>query len=287
MNPLKKIVYKSLYIPMVGLYISKLLDRRIKPYKKVFFVASTGRSGTGTLYEIFHRLNNVRSFHEPVPLMHDRLMAEKNNEDATRANKTYRRVKSTMMKLDNVGYNCDYYFESNHMFIKSFIDYAVKEFGEKMEIIHLYRDPVLVAKSMYELDTIPGATRLGNKWYLDYRASGNLLQMQEALENDLTHGFYKCLWYYYELEERVKFYKQKYPQIRFHDIATEDLNDKAKVMGLLDALEIEYDEAALNEIVGHKTNTKGSSKVNTLSLEEATAMHETFLKTLQETFGEK
>ena len=270
-----------MYIPFVGKYLTKLLNKYAKPYKKLIFVASTGRSGTGTLHKIFEALRNVRAFHEPVPLMHSRLMYEKNNEDARRAKKTYRRVKSTMIKLDNVGYDCDYYIESNHMFIKSFIDYAFKEYGLNMEIIHLYRDPVLVAKSMYELDTIPGVTRLGNKWYLDYKAAGNLLQMRDVLDSELTHHFYKCLWYYYEVEERVKFYKNKYPQIKFHDIATEDLNNKEKVIALLEALEIEFDPAVLTETIGHKTNTKSSSKVNKLSLEEAQKMHVLFLEALE------
>jgi hypothetical protein len=38
-------------------------------------------------------------------------------------------------------------------------------------VLHLRRDPVSVARSLYELNTIPGVEEGGgNKWYLDYHA---------------------------------------------------------------------------------------------------------------------
>ena len=48
-------------------------------------------------------------------------------------------------------------------------------------------------------------------WYFDYKAANNKIRIADILEQDenYTHVFYRCLWYWYEMEERVKAFREQ------------------------------------------------------------------------------
>ncbi len=280
MNFFKKNLFKSMYFKPVSYLAAKILNKYSKPYKSVIFVASTGRSGTGTLHKIFESLGHVKAYHEPRPIMHAKLMIDKNNGDDTEAKKTFYDIKTNMIALENLSGKYDHYMEANHMFIKSFYEYAYDYFKDKLKVVYLKRDPLLVAKSMYELDTIPGKNKLGNKWYLDYKGKNNIIKIESKLDNELTHDYYKCLWYCYEIEARVIKMKDELKDLEVIDIDISDLNDLEKVEELLSKLDVEFDNDKLKNVVGLKHNKKVESKIRPIDLSECKEMHSRFLEFL-------
>jgi hypothetical protein len=272
-----KLIYWSLYYAPFAVLFGTLFKCIARPYEHFFFVATTGRSGTGTLFEIFKALDEVTAFQEPWPIMHDDLLRAANAGNPHPARQVFRRVKMNMIRWSNLKPARRFYFESNHLFIKSFIDPAAEQLGDRMTVLHLRRDPVSVARSLYALNTIPGVEEGGgNKWYLDYHASGNLIQMAPVLDEELTHPFYKCLWYWYEIEQRVQAARRRYPHVRMEEVNTADLNDPDRVQALLRRLNLSFNSETVRQVAARHHNRKSREKTNRLSLEEAHKMHAIF-----------
>lgn len=283
---LKKVVKKiekgmsKVLISPISNFFSFSLKKFTTPYEKVFYVASTGRSGTDSLSKLFEVIPTFYSTHEPEPAMNNLEMIAKNNGNAIPMKKLYRNSKRNMIRLGQLKHK-KYYLEANHIFIKGFIEEIVEDFGDKLEVIHLYRDPVKVAKSILELNRVPGTVR-GNEWYLDYRAKNNIIQIEDELDlnDDFKHDYYKCLWYWYEIEARTFFWRNKYKTIRFIDFKTENLNKYDDIVSLLNILNIPYNPEAIKAVVGVKHNQKKANKTELLSFESAKEMHENFKKML-------
>lgn len=270
---MKKNIKKVIKPPIFWIY-SFVLKYMIPQYSQVIFVASTGRSGTDSLSKLFFLIKDVYSLHEPKPIMNGIPMIEKNQGNDSAAKRVYYNIKrNTIRKKYLMGKKI--YFESNHMFIKSFIEYAIEDFGDKVTVIHLYRDPIKVAMSLYNLNMIPG-TKIANDWYLDYRATNNHIQIVDILEKDLKHDFYKCLWYWYEIEARTLYWKKFYQDIKFIDFRTEDLNEYESVVGLLNELNIKFDKETIQLNIGKRHNKKVQSKTSSISFEDAESMHKVF-----------
>lgn len=244
------------------------------------FVATTGRSGTMTLVDLLNNIPHCKAEHEPYPAMFNDILKEKSLGNESVINKVYWRVKSVNIRRTACGYR--HYLESNHMFIKTYIEYAVKDFGEKIRVIHIARDPIKVANSIYALQDFPGTVE-GNKWWLDYTATNNLIYIPEYLDNDaeFKHPFYKGLWYWYEIEARIEYWKEKLPQINFIKFNTEDFNDSSKVSALLTTLGIEFDPESLVTKINIQSNTRPHQKISgTIPIEQASVMHDRFVKLL-------
>lgn len=264
------------YNPIVCFAYRLFYRIQCRKLKSIIFVATTGRSGTMTLVDILNHVAGCKAEHEPYPAMYDEVLKAKSAGDEDFVSRTYWQVKSINLWRSAVG--TMHYFESNHMFIKTYIEYAVEDFTDKVVVIHLARDPVKVANSIYALQHIPG-TEEGNKWWLDYTAKNNIIQIADILDNDpeFQHPFYKGLWYWYEIDERVKYWKQRLPNVRFIDFKTEDFNDQTKTFALLETLNIDFDPQQLAHEINTQSNTRPHQKVSEpLSLEMATKMNEKF-----------
>ena len=132
------------------------------------FVATTGRSGTEFLQRVFSTVPGCTALHEAWPIMQEHVLRAWNEGEEWLARRTLWVQKSVNIRRAT-GEN-DLYVETNHLFIKSFASMAIQDFGQRLRIIHLRRDPVSVARSMVQLGAVPG-TPHGNDWYLDYRAA--------------------------------------------------------------------------------------------------------------------
>ena len=253
----EKTCYKVLNVRFVASFVSvflKAYDARITSF---IFVSTTGRSGSESLSRIFNVCSDTCACHEPRPVMHGEAMNLKNRGLPFRMQKKYP-SKLASIRLRARGHQ--FYVETNHMFIKSFVDPVVQAFRDRVTIIHLVRDPVDVAKSLYLLGVIPG-TRRGNKWSLDYDAQENLIKLSDYLRGEtFSHDFYKCLWYWYEIEARTIYYKKKYPDIKYVEFKTEDLSNIKEVSALLDELGMRYDRERLRKIVARRHNQKKERK---------------------------
>ncbi len=242
-------------------YIRKIYyQKKCSNLEQLIFVATTGRSGTMTLCKIFKKIEGCAAFHEAFPAMKGECMMRRNQGDSRLAKYIYDTVKSVKIRQYAAGKR--YYMDSNHMFIKSFIDFVINDFGEKVKVIHLYRDPVKVASSMVSLNTIPG-TPIGNEWYLDYHAPENFIKIPDILDNDevFSSDWFRSLWYWYEIEARVAFWRKKLKKVQFVDIATEELNNPKNICDLLDKLHIDYNRSSMSSIQTPVANRQTDNKI--------------------------
>lgn len=274
----KYLKYNSLISFLARQYYKRLNINRLE---NIIFIATTGRSGTKTLVDIMNVIPHCKAEHEPYPAMFDDALKAKSYGNEKYVRDLYWHIKSINLWRSVSGFR--HYLESNHMFIKTYIEYAVQDFKHKAIVIHLIRDPIKVANSIYALQDFPG-TEEGNKWWLDYKANNNFIKIANYLDNDpeFKHPFYKGLWYWYEIEERIKYWRKKLPHVRFLDFYTEDFNDRNKTFKLLCDLNIEFDEKALTECINTRSNTRPHQKQSEpLSEIKATQMHNEFIKLLK------
>jgi hypothetical protein len=283
--PMLPYPFKALrHNPLVAELALQLLKLRTGSLEQLIFTATTGRSGTLTLTQLFAAVPGCRAVHEAHPVMHGSVLQAASNADTALVDRVYRRVKSVNIRRAAVGYR--YYFEANHLFIKTFADQAVADFGRRITVVHLVRPAVEVANSIYQLVDYPGTER-GNYWWLDFKAPTNLLAMADVLESDpeFSHPFYKALWYWHEVEARISAWRARTPAVRVIDFETGWLNDLDRVYGLMDGLGLQYDRDRLAPLVGARVHTKAHQKVGgALPVEEAeqkAARFEQLLERLQ------
>lgn len=261
--------------------LMKLYLRKVdKDIELLIFVATTGRSATTTLSEIFERILGCSSHHEPNPNMNGQIMINRNNDDSRFAKFTYETVKSVNIRRLAKGFK--YYVETNHMFIKTFIDYVVDDFPQKVKVIHLVRNPVEVAESITRLNQHPGSN-IGNQWWSDYHAPENIIKIADVLDNnnEFKDNFYKSLWYWYEIEARVSFWKQKLPNVPFIYFNVRDISNGEKLCGLMEELKLKYDRNKIVDATNIRANQKNCAKKPSLiNRNEATKMNEQFQQML-------
>lgn len=226
----------------------------------LIFVATPGRSATATLSHIFKEVDGCSSHHEPHPDMHGKVMINLNNGNDELARFYYKYIKS--INIRRLAKEHKYYVETNHMFIKTFIDYVVEDFPQKVKVIHLVRDSIKVAESITRLNQSPGS-KIGNTWWLDYHAPQNIIKVADVLDRDekFNSDFYKSLWYWYEIEARVSFWRKKLSHVPFFDFNVKDINDGNKIIVLLDNLGIKYDKERILRVASTRINIRDHSKI--------------------------
>lgn len=210
------------------------------------FVASTGRCGTYFMSEIFRKLTKIPSFHEPQPWCADQTLKEVNNGKGFLSYKTIEELneKTTQIKADSEN---GWYFESNQMFIKSYIRPMLENFAGEIGCIYLHRNPIETTISYAKKSpNRNGAWRLKSHW------KNNILRTTEPLpyhENNL--------WECFEIRERFLKYRQKFTKV--FDFDFNDLN-KVHVWKLLfNQFEIQHKpftelpKVGRNEIIGDST----------------------------------
>jgi hypothetical protein len=267
--------------PVVASVVRRSLQLRTQGVKRFIFTATTGRSGTMTLSELFATVPDCASVHEPYPIMNDDVLRAASYGDTAEVDRVYSRVKSINILRAVVGRR--YYLEANHLLVKTFLGHAYEEFGRRMAVIHLVRAPIEVAMSIYCLQHLPG-TPFGNAWWLDYRAPTNIIKMADDLEGngELSHQFFRCLWYWYELELRFAAWRARLPALKVVRFETPSFNDAEKTFHLFDELEIPYDRDKVATFVGRKEHTKFAEKtMPVIPRGHAERMDETFRQALR------
>jgi hypothetical protein len=260
----------------------QLLSLRTRELERLIFTATTGRSGTLTLTKLFAAVPGCRAMHEAYPVMNGSVLQATTYGDTALVERVYRCIKSVNIRRAALGHR--YYFEANHLFIKTFAHHAVADFGQRVAVVHLVRPAVEVATSIYQLRDYPGTER-GNYWWLDFKAPTNRLAMADILESDpeFSHPFYKALWYWHEVEARIAAWRASMPAVRVIDFETGWLNDLERVCRLLDGLDVRYETARLASLVGAKEHTKAHQKIGAmLAAEEAEHKAGRFLQLLEQ-----
>jgi len=237
----------------------KYFDLRTRDLKKLIFTATTGRSGTMSLARVFSRIPGCIAQHEPYPIMNGEVLKAASYGASEDVDRFYRRSKSVCIRRAAVGYR--YYFEANHLFIKTFAQQVVDDFGDRVSVVHLIRSPLEVAMSIFRLQDYPG-TKDGNYWWLDYRAPSNHIKIIDLLDThkEFSHPFYKALWYWFEVEVRIAEWQKRMPSIPFLRFETNWLYRTERIFELLDRLKIEYEKSAIEEMTGTQANSREDQK---------------------------
>ena len=262
---------------------TNILSTLTKGVESYIFVATTGRSGSASLAKILSAGERVKTEHEPWPVM---LNIER---VATQDTEKYfydlfHKSKAINIMKSSIG--CKHYVETNHLFIKNFSHLALDTFKHKAKVIHLYRDPISVALSFYRIDSIPGKTSRGKQYLIDPEADDNLLNILPFLKKyDSDADIYRCLWYWYETEARVKQLKSSYPDITFHKIGTLELNNLDSVVKMFSALKIETNTSALTSVIGTRENLKENYKTSHVDYDRAQHLNEKLVSYLENEFG--
>lgn len=252
---------------------------RSRAVERLIFTATTGRSGTLTLTRIFAGIPGCRALHEPYPIMNGEVLRAASYGDSDSLKRFYR-AKSINILRAAAGYR--YYLEANHLFIKTFIEHAARDFGNRLSVIHLVRPPLEVAMSIYRLQRQPG-TRSGNSWWLDHHAPLNRIRIADVLDaGEFSHPFYKGLWYWFEIETRVQEWRQRLPAVPFVRFETEWFNDPQRLVALAMELGITVDRREIDSSVGVKEHAREHLKlIAPLQPDEARRMFEQFVALLQ------
>jgi len=239
--------------------IAQLLKREAgrqlcRSVKSFVFVATTGRSGSKTLYHLCKSISGCASFHEPLPEMNGDILSAYNRLDDQKMLKFFKDFK--LPAIYKASLNQDWYIETNHTFIKCFADAAVEEFSDRLKVVHMIRDRHEVARSWLNRGSIPGQGAKG-AWLLDPVAPRNLIQFNDLRIQDdrFNHDYFKCLWYWYEIEARIAQFKQRYPQIPVYVLKTEDLNDVNVLLPVFEKLFAGFDRSDLIKKIGSRINS--------------------------------
>jgi hypothetical protein len=254
-QPVRPIKHSLLALVLANGYY-KLRSRTLD---KVVLTATTGRSGTLALAHIFEAVPGCLSLHEAYPVMNGEVLTAANREDPSPLVQRYWRIKAVNIRRRSAGYR--YYFEGNHEFIKTFVAQAAREFAEKLEVIHLVRPPLEVAMSIYRLQDQPG-TAAGNRWWLDHRAPLNRIRLADVLDGDaeFAHPFYKALWYWFEVEARIREWQRQMPDVPFHRFETAWLNEPDRVLDLMKRLGVRCAAEQIAPRIGARLHAREAHK---------------------------
>lgn len=167
---------------------------------RIIFTVTSGRSGTSYLAYLLGLLKNINCFHESEPNFVK--VMRQSQGDSTFAKKFL--IEEKIPKILKVK-NKSIYVETSHLFCKGFLEnWLAIENNIVPDIILLDRDIREVSLSLLKLNTIPGKTSEGLKWYLSPSDKYNLTR----LPNWENYSDYQlCYWYCLEIEERKKTYK--------------------------------------------------------------------------------
>lgn len=278
---MKNLLPRLLYNKNVSSALNYYYELNLGNLKNFIFVATTGRSGTLTLVDIFNQIQHCTATHEPYPAMHDEILHAATYGKHKIVDDFYKIRKSVNIRREAMG--SEYYLEANHLFIKTFIQHAIDDFGKRLKIIHLTRNPTRVANSIYTLQDQPG-TLEGNRWWLDYRAPTNHIAIADILDNhpEFKHPYYKALWYWFEIETRISDWKLKSPNTPFIFFQTEDLSNEQKLSNLFQNLNIQVPENFTVEAANIKSHARThQKKIPPLPEEKTQMMLHQFIVLLQ------
>jgi hypothetical protein len=164
--------------------------------KELYFVVTTGRSGTAFLAKYISQLGHPCSLHEPTPQFHTVMRKALYQPEVAR---DFWETKKAPAILNTRGHS---YVETSHLVCKGFLEPLFKE-NIFPNLILLKRNNRDVAKSLYYLNTIPGRTKAGLEYYLKPDDPGILLPLSDW--SNLT-DYQLCYWYTLEIEQRQRFY---------------------------------------------------------------------------------
>jgi hypothetical protein len=248
MNAMDTLKYDKPFLPPI---VAALNDSGTK----LIFTVTTGRSGTELLQRLFSLLPGVTSVHEPEPKFSRVLRQAQENQSCARDF-------LLNLKLPEIA-RCtqSFYVETSHLFCKGFLKTAL-QLGLRFDLVVLRRPARDVARSLYELDTIPARTEWGRSFLLAPSDPGVLpLPHWETM-----HDYQLCYWYCLEIERRAIEYAELVAA-KGGRVSTASLADllEGRFPHILDNLKIPLPSnsnfvSRMNDVVSSPVNAKRDIK---------------------------
>ena len=152
-------------------------------YPFMIFTATTGRSGTGYLANLFGRAKNCRASHEETfPVQGEPMRSLFLRNDIRPVHDVFNQGLAFLKSLPN---KPTFFLDSSHLFIRSYCESAHAAFGENMLVLDLRRPFLDVARSLLNRGTLIG-TRDGDAYLYRPEHRGNCLKLPEQVLGHLS-----------------------------------------------------------------------------------------------------
>ena len=197
--------------------------------KSITLTVSAARSGTRLLSKLLAEVPDMHSDHEETPNSEQSFCYSRQAnvyDSSVGRNFVENYFLNYVESLPKKYYACTAQSTSKG-FIEHFLDLGVKP-----NFIILRRNPRLIAKSLWELEWIPGKHPLHRIWYPGPQEPNVL-----PLENWKTaHPYQLCYWYAAECERRAQHYESlfKKQNISFWNITIEEMLEIKKFNDMMD-----------------------------------------------------
>jgi hypothetical protein len=228
--------------------------------KRLIFTVTTGRSGTRYLARALGTFRRVHAEHEPHPTFSSAMRTVASAPHT--AAEFWRRRKLPRIARTKK----PIYAETSHLVCKGFLESLI-ELGGRPTLVHLFRPEREVAGSLWKLDTVPGRTFKGVKYYLS-PADACFLPPGGDPGFDVSgwHDYQMCYWYALEIAERARVYVKRFAPlgVELHRVDLAELRDHAGVEALGARLDLgpRHSLARLAPAGGKHRNAKSAKKLD-------------------------
>jgi hypothetical protein len=172
--------------------------------KSITLTVTAARSGTRLLYKLLSEVPAMHADHEEMPTSEPSFcyMRQKNVEDPLIGRDFVENYFTNYVNdLPSQYYSCTAQSTSKG-FIEHFLDLGITP-----NFIIIRRNPRLIAKSLWELEWIPGKHPLHRIWYPGPQEP-NVLPFENWRN---SHPYQLCYWYVADCERRTQYYEKMLP----------------------------------------------------------------------------
>ncbi len=232
--------------------------------KRLIFTLTTGRSGTAFLAAVLSVFPGVMSLHEPEPKFSHWM----------RHVQTQPEIAWYFWGLHKLPFiarqSASIYIETSHLFGKGFIE-PLFHWQIPFDVIVLRRNRRDVARSLFQLNTIPARSRDGFIFLVS--PLDPVMLPLPALQ--IMNDYQLCYWYTLEMEARAKYYAELVSRQggKVVSIAFEDLIHEEGVLELANQLALpplnKNQRKALREKLSQPRNTKKTMKGRSFDFSES------------------
>jgi hypothetical protein len=221
--------------------------------EKWAFCAATGRCGTNTLADLLAPHPDICARHEPYPQPSHDLLASRDAGDFAPVERYWEQKKTPKVYWEARGKKT--YLETTHLFMHTFAESAVQEFGDKLVVIHIYRDAHATARSFLKRGQDP----INDPWLIHPGGKNVVLDVTDAVApgGAFDDHYLRLVWYAHEVFARVLKLKAQNPELHLIDFPTDNLNSEAAVKDLLSALGLSHHPDVLAN-VGKRSNASAT-----------------------------
>lgn len=227
------------------------------PPRRLLFTVTSGRSGTEYLARVLALFADVEARHEPKPRFSSCFRAVVAAPHVAR--EFWEREKLARVERGRR----PIYAETSHLFCKGFAESLV-DLGRTPELLHLRRDPRATARSLWALDSVPGRTLRGVRYYLS-PSDPNCLPVPADVARGWT-DYQLCYWYCLEIDARARVLRETLgPRgVRVHTVELADIQSEAGVRALGERLALgalsPFGRLRLAHVANRRVNAKAHQK---------------------------